>query len=675
MNQPQLCIGGVVDAGALYVRREADDELLEHLLANRSCYVLGPSQIGKSSLIAATMRDLGTRGVASHFMLASEVGGRPETWLDEFYAYWAQLAGPTFSPSALASRAERLCAAFGVVAAGKPYVIVIDEINELLRIGLGAARRGLLTALQLAQMLKARGDPGLRHVSFVLAGFVSPDDLRGTAEEGPVTYAAAIELYDFAEEEVARTFGPLFTGVDGEASEWTAAVYRWTSGHPYLTQFLCDRLLRAARTGELAWVEHVDDLVGRWLRDGKFAHMPVFRFVRTRLELLPAARQHEVVRLYRGLREAWGTDVPAVLRSERRDQTQIDARIVALAGERMTVHGPRLQVRCRMFAEVFDVAWCDRVIKDLDRPLRTYVQAWLANERDPTFLLSAPVYLRMRHADTLTLEEKEFMAASSAKFWRFVVACMVTVVLFVVGLFVAAVFLRRYEVERARKLAMDEVLARSPPEVEALKEVAKKRRAEVQEVTDGVERQTIFAEAGVELLARLGEALHGDLVQLDELWSSIAHKERAAYEAQLEKTREEVVALKQALAQGPACPPPPVCLEKICPPNSVTNCPSGQECRSTSESSVHACDPWRQQAASCKEDLKVCEFRDAASLAQYLAKCNKDLIDVIADGRERVTRLATCETERAAEKAAANMAKRALETEKYQCRMRLLGCK
>ena len=58
-----------VDGGTLslkapsYVKRPADDELLEHLLHGEFCFVLTPRQMGKSSLMLRTADRLENQGV------------------------------------------------------------------------------------------------------------------------------------------------------------------------------------------------------------------------------------------------------------------------------------------------------------------------------------------------------------------------------------------------------------------------------------------------------------------------------------------------------------------------------------------------------------------------------------------------------------------------------------
>ena len=55
--------GALVPGDPLYVRRQADRDLKEGVLAADFCYVLAPRQVGKSSLRARVLVDLRSAGI------------------------------------------------------------------------------------------------------------------------------------------------------------------------------------------------------------------------------------------------------------------------------------------------------------------------------------------------------------------------------------------------------------------------------------------------------------------------------------------------------------------------------------------------------------------------------------------------------------------------------------
>ena len=57
-----------------YVKRPADDELFNQVLAGQYCHVLASRQIGKSSLMVSTARRLREQGVDTAFVCLSELG-------------------------------------------------------------------------------------------------------------------------------------------------------------------------------------------------------------------------------------------------------------------------------------------------------------------------------------------------------------------------------------------------------------------------------------------------------------------------------------------------------------------------------------------------------------------------------------------------------------------------
>src|SRR5262245_66390056 len=68
-------IGGTVQAGSgVYIRREADDELLARCRAGEFAYVLTPRQLGKSSLMEGTAEQLALDDIRSAKISLEPIG-------------------------------------------------------------------------------------------------------------------------------------------------------------------------------------------------------------------------------------------------------------------------------------------------------------------------------------------------------------------------------------------------------------------------------------------------------------------------------------------------------------------------------------------------------------------------------------------------------------------------
>src|SRR5262249_25336164 len=80
-------------------------------------------------------------------------------------------------------------------------------------------------------------------------------DLIRDTRMTPFNIGQRIELNDFTTEEAA----PLSRELHAEplqAAKLLRRVLRWTNGHPYLTQRLCEALAQAGRTGQRQAVDH-----------------------------------------------------------------------------------------------------------------------------------------------------------------------------------------------------------------------------------------------------------------------------------------------------------------------------------------------------------------------------------------------------------------------------------
>src|SRR5438045_1162142 len=78
-----------------YVERQADRELLEHLLEGEFCYVLDTRQMGKSSLMVRTAARLREEGATVAVLDLTAIGQNltPEQWYDGLLALLGRQLG------------------------------------------------------------------------------------------------------------------------------------------------------------------------------------------------------------------------------------------------------------------------------------------------------------------------------------------------------------------------------------------------------------------------------------------------------------------------------------------------------------------------------------------------------------------------------------------------------
>lgn len=347
--------GGVVQAsGGIYIKRKADDLLLDLCLQGQFAYVLTPRQLGKSSLMANTAAALKERAVRPVIVDLS-ITGVSEKDIDLWYQsllyiiskqlnlqsdpfeWWAtrrQITGT--------QRLSEFFEAVVLTEVSDPVVIFVDEIDSIL--SLEFPTDDFFAAIRA--MFNARAiNPVLKRLSFVLIGVATPSDLINDPQRTPFNIGEAIHLTDFTFEEAL----PLAAGLPGSEAarrdilRW---VLQWTDGHPYLTQKVCDAI---ARTERAEWTqEQVTFIVDELFFDLQHGQDNNLRFVSDRL-----TRQHgdtAPLELY--------TDIMIGVHTVRVDErSPVQARLKLSGIVKNSPDGSRLIVRNRIYSTVFDRRW------------------------------------------------------------------------------------------------------------------------------------------------------------------------------------------------------------------------------------------------------------------------------------------------------------------------------
>jgi WD40 repeat protein len=246
-ERPFYIAGGSlpIDA-ASYVRRRADEDLFNSLLAGEFCYILSSRQMGKSSLMIRTVSRLQERRVHTAVVDLTSLGQNlnPEQWYrgmlsragaqlhleDELDDFW-------YDHEALPPL-ERWISGLQKVVLGKlagPVVFFVDEIDMVrsLPFATGEFFAGLRSCYN-----RRNSEPEVARLTFCLLGLASPSELIQDVNVTPFNIGRRIELHDFEPVEASALAEGLYNGGRNGASLLQRALH-WTSGHPYLTQRLC----------------------------------------------------------------------------------------------------------------------------------------------------------------------------------------------------------------------------------------------------------------------------------------------------------------------------------------------------------------------------------------------------------------------------------------------------
>jgi hypothetical protein len=248
-NQTIYTVGGTVQAGGgVYIPRKADDELLGYCRASEFAFILSSRQVGKSSLMVRTARQLESENIRSVIIDLSSIGVKisADEWylgiLDEIatalnlktdiFLWWSERTG--LGP---AQRMTNFFRDILLKEVTELVVVFFDEIDSTLSIPFADDFFAALRAIYNTRSTVA----DFKRLSFVMIGVATPSDLIADSTRTPFNIGRRVELTDFTLEELH----PLAEGLGENAEQILKWVFDWTNGHPYLTQRLCQFLTKS----------------------------------------------------------------------------------------------------------------------------------------------------------------------------------------------------------------------------------------------------------------------------------------------------------------------------------------------------------------------------------------------------------------------------------------------
>ncbi|MFN3198869.1 MAG: AAA-like domain-containing protein [Bradymonadia bacterium] len=350
----------MITPDALYVRRPADFQLPNALGKGRLCAVVGPRQVGKSSLLSRSMQTLQSKGRRCAFVDLGSLGHSETSEQDWFYGLLLEVAGQ-LSPETPQRGAELWAANEGLSpihrwtralcgplleGAEAPVTLFFDNLDP--QHLPTTALDGLLSSIHSVYDARLR-QPALRQLSVAIAGPTSPHRLAATGHpalpEGLVLSVADFTVMD------ARELKGSLSGLGFDPESLLDAIMAWTDGHPSLTIKLC-RALREAPPGLAASAEEwVGEAVQRTCLDGGREGIPELAEARQRL-LAPPHPQRRVQVLRQLLQGE-----PLVFQSG--DEPQESLIEAGLVSQRRIGGQPMLVVRNRIIATLCDRPWLD----------------------------------------------------------------------------------------------------------------------------------------------------------------------------------------------------------------------------------------------------------------------------------------------------------------------------
>ncbi|MCY1055013.1 AAA-like domain-containing protein [Nannocystis sp. SCPEA4] len=412
----QFQVGGAVQAGAFYIERKADRELMSALMRGEFCYILAPRQIGKTSLRVRAGKRLQASGVRCVSIDFTNIGSTLVSIDDWYFSIALEIAESIGLPSpelfwsthqnlTPVHRWYRFLRNELLDRTDKPIVVFIDEVESVL--ALPFSSDDFFASIRSAFNLRAE-DPAYERLTFCLLGVAAPADLISNSVRTPFNIGREIRLEDFSRAEL-DAFRPGLEGLGGSPDALLDAVYAWTAGHPYMSQRLCDDLVRRGPVSDKTDAERVDDSAYTlFVRNGRTADANL-AYAEKRLNANASrTRARDMLDLYRRILS--GEHVPA----EPNNPVQIELRLTGLAAEARDERGDiELRVRNLVFAEVYDHKWLRE--REKEQRLAEFVVRWDSSGRHDDYLLRGAALedaLAWSHGRSdLTLGDHEFLLA------------------------------------------------------------------------------------------------------------------------------------------------------------------------------------------------------------------------------------------------------------------------
>jgi AAA+ ATPase superfamily predicted ATPase len=246
MNKPKKFFqtGGTLSEDApSYIERYADKQLIMKLSERELCLVLGPRQVGKSSLVVHAFSRLKKKGIYTGIVDCQQLGNQKDVndWFtDVIYQIERSLKikmdcvnwWKTNSKIGTTQRFMTFLEDVLLKAIKKDVIIFFDEIDSVLSLPFSD---DFFTTIRSIYNARSH-NPTLKRLTFTLIGVTTPSSFIKDRSRTPFNIGTSIVLDYFDKDSVApfkKILGP-------ESDKLIDRIFYWTNGQPYLVQKLSE---------------------------------------------------------------------------------------------------------------------------------------------------------------------------------------------------------------------------------------------------------------------------------------------------------------------------------------------------------------------------------------------------------------------------------------------------
>ena len=243
-----------------YVRRPADDQLFDTLVAGNYAHVIAPDRTGKTSLIASTSARLQNNGFKVAVLDLEQIserdgGSDPGRWYYSIaYRLSRQLRLKTdlqtwWQDHSILGNRQRLVEFYVQVVLQniqERIVVFIDEIQCMADLPFA---EHLLASIRTAHNSRTT-EPEFGRLGFVMIGECDPYSLVSDPHLSPFNVSTEVRLSDFSRQDL-QVFAAELNLPMPVAEKALDRIYYWTSGQPYLSQKLARAVAREQVEGDI----------------------------------------------------------------------------------------------------------------------------------------------------------------------------------------------------------------------------------------------------------------------------------------------------------------------------------------------------------------------------------------------------------------------------------------